>query len=77
MDVKFIVPDTILHLFILIGSVILKQWFKIGVVHRTTWVRHVVWKQTGPGIRKVMWLFSTFYISVTFPVGWYPALAQR
>lgn len=33
IDVNFIVPDSILHLFILIVSVILKQWFKISVAH--------------------------------------------
>jgi len=41
MDVKFIVPDSILHLCILLGSVILEQRFKIGVAHRTSWVRRV------------------------------------
>lgn len=63
-------------LFTRIGSVILKHWFKIGVAQCTPQVRHVGCKQTRPDTRKEMWFISTDYVSVAFPVSWYPASAQ-
>lgn len=39
-------------LFTLIGSVILKHWFKTGVAHRAPRVRHAGYKQTGPGAHR-------------------------